>query len=124
MIDFKVKIDFWDYELRCIFSSEEALYKVIEEELGEECAEYVVYTNDLSNCEGSTMILPSGESLLWMPHVPDDARATGVLIHELFHITKHALSEIQQIPLDDSTEEVYARVMGTLTTSILEECGI
>jgi hypothetical protein len=56
-----------------------------------------------------TFCLPCGDSLVWMKkyNIP-------LLVHELFHVTKHALNQVDT-PLNDTTEEVYAYTLQHLT---------
>ena len=75
----------------------------------------VVITEHITkNYKGTTIIMPTGEIILWMPDIPKTSVALGTLSHEVFHITKYILKDIQCIPLNDDTEEIYATTLGRI----------
>ena len=109
---FKIKEYFWDITINCLFCSIEELKEHIENNFDKEL---VVITERIDkNHKGTTIIMPTGEIILWMPEIPKTSVTLGTLSHEAFHIAKYILKDVQCIPLNDDTEEIYATTLGRI----------
>tara|TARA_R110000765_G_C18524354_1_gene558668 strand:+ start:55 stop:444 length:390 start_codon:yes stop_codon:yes gene_type:complete len=108
----KIKEDFWDVTINCLFCTLGNLEDYIKNNFDKDL---VVITEHITkNYKGTTIIMPTGEIILWMPDIPKTSVALGTLSHEVFHITKYILKDIQCIPLNDDTEEIYATTLGRI----------
>ena len=63
---------------------------------------------------GRSVTLPDGNIFIWL----NDSCGYGTIAHEAVHVARHILHNVQGIPLTDDTEEVYARMIGSIVSKI------
>lgn len=68
---------------------------------------------------GVTFTFKWSPSIMWMPRPPKTEEEYATAIHELFHLTVAMMNYINA-PLTDSTEEIYAYVLGDITEQFLK----
>lgn len=66
---------------------------------------------------GKSAKLCTGQIILWLPEIPKDIDAEGVLAHEIFH-TAVTIMLSRDIQLSNDTEELCAYLIGFLTIQI------
>lgn len=66
---------------------------------------------------GKSVELSTGALLLWVSDIQDDIKSNSTLAHEIFH-TAVSIMLKRDIPLNNSTEEVCAYLIGYLTEYI------
>ena len=59
--------------------------------------------------------------VVWIPSIPGTDEERAVLTHELFHVTT-TIMNYAGIPLEDSSEEAYAYLLGHLQREFYERC--
>jgi len=108
--------DFWKYSIDIVVGGEVFNYimdrsfdECVERELLDECWDDSVY--------GRSVITPDGNIFIWLQRSED----RGTIAHEAFHVARHILNNVHGIPLIDETEEVYARMVGTIVEKINAE---
>jgi len=108
--------DFWKYSIDIVVGDDIIRYidqssfgDDVTECLYEECWDDSVY--------GRSVITPDGNIFIWIQRSED----RGTIAHEAFHVTRHILNNVHGIPLIDETEEVYARMVGTIVEKINAE---
>jgi hypothetical protein len=105
--------DFWEYSIDIVRGDDIYTYidnlsvcGSIKEELSDAGWDESVH--------GRSVILPDGNIFVWL----NDACGYGTIAHEAVHVTRHILHNVQGIPLTDETEEVYARMVGSIVSKI------
>lgn len=107
----KISDEFWEYSIDVVYGDE--IYDYISNLQVDDCVKTELAGAGW-DCEGSSIVLPDGNLFIWL----SDGCGIGTIAHEAFHITRHILNNIQSIPLTDETEEVYARMVGSIVAKI------
>ncbi len=111
---FSIYEPFWKVTLSCIEGSTEQLADYMSEMFGEASVEVIDHIDD--QYLGTSIIMPTGEILLYVKNgigIHPEGKI-GTVAHELLHVTKHVLQDVQGIPFNDDTEEVYSTMLGNL----------
>lgn len=75
--------------------------------------------HDPSDVTGYTMIMDTGEVILWMPDVPHSHRQYATLAHEIFHAATMILQKAG-VQLTENSEEAAAYLIGYITEKTLD----
>lgn len=111
--------DFWDYGIDVIFG--DGIFDYLEgRDICGDVKEYLLGEDWGVGVYGRSVVLPDGSMLIWL----SDACSVGTVAHEAFHSARHILHNVQGVPLTDETEEVYARMVGSIVTKITEKYKI
>ena len=72
-----------------------------------------------SNILGRTVLLSTGNIILWIPNVPKTNKDKGTLAHEIYHADCEIMNKIDVPPCSEN-EEAYAYLIGYITSKIEE----
>lgn len=117
-----IKIDVFDREIMVHFGSRADLRRKLSKYFGEEDAESIA-GRIKDGVNGTSLRFEDNTMLLWMPDKPQNADEFGTLSHEIFHITDYIAGSID-VRLSESSDEVYAYLIGYLTKTIIKEFSI
>lgn len=95
-------------------SLKKELYSSFGNEKGNEVFKEMHFSDDII---GKSVELSTGALLLWVSDIKSDIKSNSVLAHEIFH-TAVSIMLKRDIPLNNSTEEVCAYLIGYLTECI------
>jgi len=110
----EIKDKFWEYTITVVTDGD--IDRVIQDDL-------LLEMSDIGNdVLGTSMILPSGEMIVWFNTNSSESENDMVdtIAHEAVHLSRHILHNVQNTPLTDNTEEVYARLIGKITAQIFK----
>ena len=108
--------DFWDYRIDIVLADEITDY-LNGLDICEDVREYMLGQEWGESVYGRSIVLPDGSMFIWLA----DGCSAGTLAHEAFHSARHILHNVQGIPLTDDTEEVYARMIGSIVSKITDK---
>ena len=105
--------DFWEYRIDIVWGA--GIFDYLEgKDMCGDVNDYLLSEDWGDSVYGRSVVLPDGSMFIWLS---DDA-GMGTVAHEAFHSARHILHNVQGIPLTDDTEEVYARLVGSIVNKI------
>lgn len=73
---------------------------------------------------GKSVMLPNGQTLLWMPNEPNTKYLLSVLAHEIFHCACMVLERCGMVYEPDVSDEAYAYLLQHITEKIYDNLTI
>lgn len=115
-----IPIDLYNTDIMVHFGNYDSLKAELVARFGIEDALYIL--NGISvdeNILGRTVLLSTGNIVLWMPDYPNNSKEKGTLAHEIYHAACEIMNKID-VPPNTDNEEAYAYLIGYITSKIDE----
>ncbi len=114
---FVVNLQVYPFDILVWFGSTDSMGKWLKKYLAKEDVEALL-SHEFR--KGKCAMLPTGQTVLWLPRVPQDAGDMATLSHEIFHAVCFILDKIG-MRLDDSSEEAYAYLIQYVSKQIYQK---
>ena len=75
--------------------------------------------NSIRNQSGKSLMLKNGETILWLPGIPDTPYRMGILAHEAWHITDFILHRIGMEYIPDKSDEAFTYMLAHIVQTAL-----
>lgn len=119
-----IPIDLYNTDIMVHFGNYDSLKAELVARFGIEDALSIL--NGLSvneNILGRTVLLSTGNIVLWMPDCPNNSKGKGTLAHEIYHAACEIMNKID-VPPNTDNEEAYAYLIGYITSKIDEAISL
>ncbi len=117
---FIVDCGIYPFDIFCYFGNDrDNMLHIITEEKGV-LHEDVEWLREQDYKSGKSVILPSGQLLLWMPQVPNSKYLLAVLAHEIFHCACFVVERVGIVYEPDVSDEAYAYLLQHITEKIYD----
>lgn len=113
-----IPIPIYNTDLMVHFGDYDSLKKCLISAFGlEDTLSILNGMNINDNMLGRTVLLSTGNIILWMPNIPKTNKERGTLAHEVFHAACEIMNKVDVPPCSDN-EEVYAYLIGYITSKV------
>lgn len=113
-----IPISIYNTDLMVHFGDYDNLKKCLISAFGLEAALSILNGMNINdNMLGRTVLLSTGNIILWMPNIPKTNKERGTLAHEIFHAACELMNKID-VSLCSDNEEVCAYLIGYITSKV------
>lgn len=112
-----ISIDIYDRDIMVHFGEKKHLKAKLSKIFGREKS-FEIVSMISGEDKGTSLLLPGGQMILYMPNLPKDIKGLSILAHEIFHIANFTL-EKAGINLTSDSDEAYSYLIEFLTKKIL-----